>query len=89
MISYDAIIVELQKQAQQAQQAPSAQQKREALAAIRALCDVALQNGELPTTPTATPSFVPKQQPVQTPPTITTENKLHEPDANGDSLFDF
>ncbi len=69
MISYDAIIKELQKQIAQAQQAASTSEKREAFSAMRALCDVALQTNE--------------------PPVPTQANKLHEPDANGDSLFDF
>lgn len=89
MISYDAIIKELQKQIVQAQQATSTSEKREAFSAIRALCDVALQTNESSVQPT---SFTAPSQPtqvVQTPPVPTQANKLHEPDANGDSLFDF
>lgn len=84
MISYDAIIKELQKQIAQAQQAASTSEKREAFSAMRALCDVALQTNEPSVQPT---SFTALSQP--TPPVPTQANKLHEPDANGDSLFDF
>ncbi|GED20594.1 MULTISPECIES: DUF5327 family protein [Kurthia] len=84
MISYDAIIKELQKQIAQAQQAASTSEKREAFSAMRALCDVALQTNEPSVQPT---SFTAPSQP--TPPVPTQANKLHEPDANGDSLFDF
>lgn len=89
MISYDAIIKELQKQIAQAQQAASTAEKREAFSAMRALCDVALQTNE-PSVQLS--SFTAPSQPTQVvpaPPVPTQANKLHEPDANGDSLFDF
>lgn len=89
MISYDAIIKELQKQIAQAQQAASTAEKREVFSAMRALCDVALQTNEPSVQPS---SFTVPSQPTQvvpTPPVPTQANKLNEPDANGDSLFDF
>lgn len=92
MISYDAIIKELQKQIAQAQQAASTAEKREAFSAMRALCDVALQTNEPSVQPSSFTAPSQPSQPTQvvpTPPVPTQANKLHEPDANGDSLFDF
>lgn len=96
MISYDMIIAELEKQINNAKQTSSAQSKREALAAVRALCDVALQSEDIAAhrtsavqvvTPTTTPMPVMQQASAVVSPNQV--NKLVEEDANGDSLFDF
>lgn len=100
MISYDMIIAELEKQLHHAKATQASQAKREALAAIRALCDVALQSETpkqlVPMQNSAVispiPSAIPNNQMMQqsstmTPPTQA--NRLMEEDANGDSLFDF
>lgn len=93
MISYEMIFAEIEKQIQFAKDGTSDQKSRESLAAIKALCDVALQSKEsqvtsaAPTTYVAPPqTVVPPQQSVVTTSQV---NKIHEEDANGDSLFDF
>lgn len=57
---------------------------RESIAAIRALCDLVLDD-DRPTTdkPQAIPLASPQVQ------TVSSVNKLKEEDANGDSLFEF
>ncbi|MBQ0138634.1 MAG: YwdI family protein [Kurthia sp.] len=100
MISYDMIIAELEKQLNHAKITQSPQGKREALAAIRALCDVALQSETpkqtmplqgsavvQPVTPATQSSQVMQQSSTMSPPNQA--NRLIEEDANGDSLFDF
>lgn len=92
------IIAELEKQIVYAKRTLSLQEKREALTAVRALCDVALQS-EMPTKQTlqqVNTSVIPTMQQnttvMQKSSTMNTQNqanKLIEADANGDSLFDF
>ena len=92
MISYEMIVAEIQKHASTA--TGSDAKIREELAAIRALCDVALGS-------TVDMSVQPRSQNVQQPiveaqpvvmqqaaPTLQTK-KINEEDANGESLFDF
>lgn len=97
MISLDMIITQLEQQLTTAKNSQTEQQKRESLAAIRALCDVALQS---PTQKTQVaevymekPKYEQQTQIIQqSAPIISTPNqvnKLQEEDANGDSLFDF
>lgn len=88
MISYQAVLQQLEKQLDEAKKAPSEQQIRESLTAVRALCDVVLAQPaeESKTQPKHIPQMLtqsPTQQMVYT-------AKIDEEDgANGDSLFDF
>jgi len=60
---------------------------RESLAAIRALCDLLLEEGaQAPKKPRAMPLQV---EPVNRPQTVPSATRLKEEDANGDSLFEF
>ncbi|MFJ7736140.1 YwdI family protein [Lysinibacillus sp. NPDC097287] len=88
MISYQAVLQQLEKQLDEAKKAPSEQQIRESLTAVRALCDVVLAQ---PTKGSKTqPKHIPQmltQSPTQQ---MVYTAKLDEEDgANGDSLFDF
>lgn len=81
MISSEHILIQIDKQLQQAKTTSSEQSKREALAAIRALCDVALDSTLVQTAPSVkdVPAPVLSAQPTA----------VKEDDANGESLFDF
>lgn len=88
MISYQAVLQQLEKQLDEAKKASSEQQIRESLTAVRALCDVVL----------AQPAEGAKPQPKHIPQMLTQSPtqqmvytaKIDEEDgANGDSLFDF
>ncbi|WP_298824230.1 YwdI family protein [uncultured Planococcus sp.] len=59
---------------------------RESVAAIRALCDLLLEDDQ-PAVTKETPRAVPLASPQ--PQTVSAVNKLKEEDANGDSLFEF
>lgn len=82
MISNDHIIMQIDKQLQHAKVTGNEQSKREALAAIRALCDLALES-------VATSQASPVVQAIPVAPTIQQPVALKEEDANGESLFDF
>ena len=88
MISYQTILQQLEKQLDEAKKATGEQQIRESLTAVRALCDVVLEQSveTSKTQPKHAPQMltqVPTQQMVYT-------AKINEEDgANGDSLFDF
>lgn len=82
MISSEQILNQIDKQLQQAKTAGNEQSKREALAAIRALCDLALDS-------VPSPSYAPIVQEVSAPILSTQPIALKENDANGESLFDF
>lgn len=94
MISKEVLLQELAKQLQAAQ-AGDAQATREALTAIRALCDVALHANASGHTAVPTPPIHTAQPPIettimQTPPQSLSSTKRVEQDgANGDSIFDF
>lgn len=84
MISNEQILMQIEKQLRHAKTKDSEQSIREALAAIRALCDVALDTATFqPPVEMATISRV-QQQPI-----LTQTKTLQEDDANGESLFDF
>ncbi|MEG0439092.1 YwdI family protein [Solibacillus cecembensis] len=92
MISYETIVQQIEKHAIQAKQTRDEQQIREQLSAIRALCNVVLDEGK----PVAKPSVAaPHVHNIQTTsmmisqPLVTSSQKLEEEDANGESLFDF
>ncbi|WP_054768736.1 YwdI family protein [Lysinibacillus parviboronicapiens] len=88
MISYQAILQQLEKQLADAKQAASEQQIRETLSAIRALCDVVLDSSvELPK---AQPKHLPQMLATEpTPPSLYTAKVEEDDGANGDSIFDF
>lgn len=92
MISYTAIVKQIEKHAIQASHATNERQMREQLTAIQALCAVALGEEQVPqaiqpariaTTITEQPVLVSTLQ------QSSSSQKLQEPDANGDSIFDF
>ncbi|MGE7917321.1 YwdI family protein [Viridibacillus sp. NPDC093762] len=99
MISHELIVTEIDKHLLQAKHAQNEQEIREALSAVRALCDVVLakssetiarplemQNSQV----VQAQNIQSSQQMMQTQiPAAITTNKLHEEDANGDSIFDF
>lgn len=92
MISYETIVKQIEKHAIQAKQTRDEQQIREQLAAIRALCEVVLDDGK----PILKPSVVaPSVHNIQTTsmmisqPLVTSSQRVEEEDANGESLFDF
>ncbi|GKW45475.1 YwdI family protein [Planococcus sp. NCCP-2050] len=78
------ILTEIEKHTAQARNAEPAR-VRESVAAIRALCDLLLNDEPLPESsrPKAMPLASPQVQ------TVSSINKLKEEDANGDSLFEF
>lgn len=78
------ILTEIEKHTAQAKNAEPAR-VRESVAAIRALCDLLLNDEPLPESsrPKALPLASPQVQ------TVSSINKLKEEDANGDSLFEF
>ena len=92
MISYEAIIAQIELTVQQAKHAQSEQQMREQLTAVQALCEVVLgqRASRIPD------QLVQQRQEVQSrsvqAPVMqqaNTSSKLQELDANGDSIFDF
>ena len=87
MISYEAIIAQIEQALQQAKGAQSEQQMREQLTAVKALCEVVLGHQATYTTE----QFVQQKQPVQSfsVQQANASSKLQELDANGDSIFDF
>ena len=90
MISKEALLQALAQQLQTAQTG-DAQATREALSAIRALCDAALvAQPAAPARFTETATYVaPAITPVQTVQTLSTTKRVEEDGANGDSIFDF
>lgn len=80
------ILMEIDKHTKQARTADPAKM-RESVAAIRALCDLLLNDG--PAAKEEPPRAMPlaAAQPQQPP--VLSVNKLKEDDANGDSLFEF
>lgn len=78
MIPLDRVLIEMEKQLSAAKNAGDEQSMREALSAIRSLCEVALS----PERPPAT-----RKLQVQHAPSV--KQQLIEEDANGDSIFDF
>lgn len=92
MISYETIVKQIEKHAIQAKQMRDEQQIREQLAAIRALCEVVLDDGQAVAKSSV---VVPSVHNIQTTsmmmsqPLVTSSQKVEEEDANGESLFDF
>ena len=86
MISYDRILSEMERQLSTARRSGDEREMREALAAIRSLCEVALGGS-----PETTERVIPKEIPMNKSQSLTSlEGKpLEEEDANGSSIFDF
>lgn len=82
MISYEAIIQQIEKHVVQAKQQTSETALREQLTAIHTLCEVVLQTSQQ--TAVRPAQIMQVTTAVHTPST-----KLEEQDANGESLFDF
>ncbi len=61
---------------------------RDSVVAIRALCDLLLEDNQ-PISTTQAPRAVPLSSPQPQTHTVSAVNKLKEDDANGDSLFEF
>ncbi len=81
MISNQQIVSQIEKQLQAARQNTNDQLVRESLAAIKALCELALDSSprvEVPQT---------HLSPKRVEPSVGT--RVREEDANGDSIFDF
>ncbi len=77
------ILSEIEKHTASARKSDPAKM-RESIAAIRALCDLVLDDDRPATDkPQAIPLASPQVQ------TVSSVNKLNEEDANGDSLFEF
>lgn len=78
MISNEQILTQIEKHLYKAKMDVNEQTTREAIAAIRALCDVVLD------------SSVSVASPIQLTPVVSAQpTMLKEEDANGESLFDF
>ncbi|MEK5079182.1 YwdI family protein [Solibacillus sp. FSL W7-1436] len=90
MITYESIVKQIGILTTEAAQAATEQQAREKLAAIRALCDVVLDEKISSPKPASINSMSATiSSPVYTQPVAVPAQKLEEDDANGDSLFDF
>lgn len=88
MISYETLLAQLEKYVEQAKLANNEQQFREALVAVSALCDVALQ---LPTNAVQPLPKVGQSEQIAhvNLAQLTGQSTLKEDDANGESIFDF
>ena len=90
MITYETIIKQIEKLTAEATHATTEQLAREKLTAIRALCDVVLDEKINSTKLSATNLIsTATSSPVYTQPVAIPAQKLEEEDANGDSLFEF
>ncbi|MBE1552938.1 YwdI family protein [Sporosarcina limicola] len=87
MISYDRIISEMERQLSVAKRAGDERAMREALSAVRSLCEVAL-GGEVKREERIVPKMLSSSNEVQSL-TSLEGTLLEEEDANGGSLFDF
>ena len=82
MISYEVLLNQIEKHVNNAKTAPSDQIMREQLTAVRALCDVLLNNEQKVVAGEQGFPQVQQQLPVQS-------TSLRKEEANGDSIFDF
>ncbi len=88
MISYETVLGQMEQLVAQAKNNSSDQQIREQLTAIRALCDIVLQQSTVPAQQASKPAVASTiMQPAPSLPTAS--HKWQEQDANGDSIFDF
>lgn len=86
MISYNRLLEEMEKHMQSAKIASNEQQMREALVAVRALCDVMLLE-ESPSRQPLPKMLVSQESTMQV--QSLASKPFEETDANGKSLFDF
>lgn len=94
MISPEQLLLEMERQVSLAKQAANEQERREAVSAVRSLCNVLLNDSAKPPLSSGYPKV---QQlasanpaPIQAQPVVSlNEQPLQEEDANGESLFDF
>ncbi|MGN7476913.1 YwdI family protein [Solibacillus silvestris] len=90
MITHETIVRQIEKLTVEANHATTEQQVREKLTAIRALCDVVLdEKANLPKLPPQNFGSASISAPVYAQPVAIPAQKLDEEDANGDSIFDF
>ena len=90
MISNEALLAQMDIKLQQAKTAGSEAQMREALSAIRTLCDVVLDNPQVLQRPSSEQTHVIQQQLYSSPmqgQQLSMQEGLQE--ANGKSIFDF
>lgn len=87
MISYERIVAEMERQLSVAKQARDESAIREALSAIRSLCEVTLSS-EVKTDQRVVPKMLSVQGETQSLSPLE-GTLLEEEDANGGSLFDF
>ncbi|MCA1320354.1 YwdI family protein [Bacillus tianshenii] len=99
-ITLDKVLQRMQAELNRAQETGNVQKKREHLAAMKSLCELALeedvQQERRPAAPSMQPSaptfaannFVPPVQPSQ-PVNHFPSKPMKEDEANGDSIFDF
>ncbi|WP_158232218.1 YwdI family protein [Sporosarcina sp. P20a] len=87
MITAAQLLGEIEQQVRLAKQTQDEAARREAIYAVRTLCNVML-NDERPST-TSIPQAMQMSSVHATPITSLNEQPLQEADANGESLFDF
>ncbi|PID05322.1 MULTISPECIES: YwdI family protein [unclassified Sporosarcina] len=87
MITVTQLLSEIEQQVRLAKQTQDEAAQREAIYAVRTLCNVML-NDERPSTPSI-PQAMQMSSVHATPITSLNEQPLQEADANGESLFDF
>ena len=94
MISYEAVLMQMERLVQNAKQSQNEQYVREQLTAVKALCDVVLgqaQPSDISHQGMRVSSAAPALQ--TNPGTFLQQSdssdRLQEQDANGDSIFDF
>ena len=85
MIPLSRVVAEIEKQVSAARLRGEESAIRESLVAIRALCNVALE--EQVETRQTEPARIAQTAPAMT--AVSTGERIKEDDANGDSLFDF
>lgn len=90
MISYEAVLAQMEQLVQSAKNTSNEQHMREQLAAVKALCEVVLGQADKPQRMAPAVQAVPIQKsqymPIQQ---TASSDRLNEPDANGDSIFEF
>ena len=87
MITYEAVLTQMEQALVQAKNAQNEQQMREQLTAIKALCDIVLQQKAPKVAVAPVVQQVPMMPQTQIAPM--SQVKMQESDANGDSIFDF
>lgn len=92
MISYQQVLMEIERQVQQARQTNEESTIREALAAVRSLAEVALSDKgttQVNSVPRTIEAQMPPSMPVQSLSSLESQPLKEEDGSNGKSLFDF